>query len=93
MGTSFIVCPLFFWKDDIVSCLKNIKKNIDEKEKYTITNEELEKIKKRGIELKGLIEDAIRNKEFKKAQKYSYELADSIKFLRKVKKYADKTVK
>lgn len=74
-----------------MSCLKKIKKNIDDKEKYTISNEELENYKKRGYVLKELIEKAIKNKEYKKAKEYSCELAENIKFLRKVKKYADKT--
>lgn len=75
-----------------MSCFRKINRNIKEKEKYTITDEELEKIKNRGIELKSLIENALKNGDYKKAQEYSYELADSIKYLRKVKKYADKTI-
>lgn len=70
--------------------LRKFKKNLEEKEKYTITKEELEKMKLRGYELKELIEESIKNKEYKKAQQYSLELSDNIKFLRKVKKYADK---
>lgn len=69
---------------------RKFKKNLEEKEKYTITKEELEKMKLRGFELKELIEESIKNKEYKKAQQYSLELSDNIKFLRKVKKYADK---
>ena len=75
-----------------MSCFRKINRNIKEKEKYTITDEELEKIKNRGIELNSLIENALKNGDYKKAQEYSYELADSIKYLRKVKKYADKTI-
>ena len=74
-----------------MSCLKKIKKNIDDKEKYTISNEELENYKKRGYILKELIEKAIKNKDYKKVKEYSCELAENIRFLRKVKKYADKT--
>lgn len=70
--------------------LRKFKKNLEEKEKYTLTKEELEKMKLRGFELKELIEVSIKNKEYKKAQQYSLELSDNIKFLRKVKKYADK---
>lgn len=70
--------------------LRKFKKNLEVKGKYTITKEELEKMKLRGFELKELIEESIKNKEYKKAQQYSLELADNIKFLRKIKKYADK---
>lgn len=70
---------------------KKIKKNIENKEKYKISTEELENYKKRGFELKELIEKATKNKEYKKVKEYSCELAENIKFLRKVKKYADKT--
>lgn len=70
--------------------LRKFKKKLEEKEKYTITKEELEKMKLRGYELKELIEESIKNKEYKKTQQYSLELSDNIKFLRKVKKYADK---
>lgn len=73
-----------------MSCLRKIKKNIENKEKYKISKEELENYKKRGFELKELIEKAFKNKEYKKSKEYSCELAENIKFLRKVKKYADK---
>lgn len=70
---------------------KMFKKKIEDKEKYKISNVELEEYKKRGFELQGLVKKALDNKDYKKAKEYSMELADIIKFLRMVKKYADKT--
>lgn len=74
-----------------MSILKRFKKEKEETEKYIISNEELEKYKNRGIELKDLIKEALRNQDYTLAKEYSCELADIIKFLRKVKKYANKT--
>ena len=71
--------------------IKKIKKEIDNKEKYSfISEEELEQLKNRGIELKGLVDESLRNKDFKSARDYSIELAEIIKKLRKYKKYAKK---
>lgn len=73
-----------------MSKLKMFKKNIEDKEKYKISNEQLEEYKKRGYELQSLVNQALKDKDYKKAKEYSLELADIIKFLRKVKKYANK---
>jgi len=74
-----------------MSKLKMFKKNIEDKEKYKISNEQLEEYKKRGYELQSLVNQSLKDKDYKKAKEYSLELADIIKFLRKVKKYANKT--
>lgn len=83
---------LFFRKEDFMGrYIKKIKKEIDNKEKYSfISEEELEQLKNRGIELKGLVDESLRNKDFKSARDYSIELAEIIKKLRKYKKYAKK---
>ena len=65
--------------------------NLRKKEDYLfISEQELEQLKNRGIELKGLIEQSLRNKDFKSARDYSIELAEIIKKVRKYKKYAKK---
>lgn len=65
--------------------------NLRKKEDYSfISEQELEQLKNRGIELKGLIEQSLKNKDFKSARDYSIELAEIIKKLRKYKKYAKK---
>lgn len=70
---------------------KKILKEKDNKEKYSfISEEDLNAKKNRGIELKGLIEKALKEKDYKSAQKYSIELAEIIKEVRKYKKYAKK---
>lgn len=74
-----------------MSKLKSIKKNIENREKYKISNEELEEYKKRGFELQGLVKKSLDDKDYKKAKEYAFELAEIIKFLKKVKKYANKT--
>ena len=75
----------------MVNFLKKIKKEIDNKEKYSfITEEELEQLKNRGIELKALVDESLKNKDYKSARDYSLELAEIIKKLRKYKKYAKK---
>ena len=55
-----------------------------------LTEEELDQLKNRVIELKGLIDEALKNKDYKSARDYSLELAEIIKKLRKYKKYAKK---
>lgn len=74
-----------------MSKLNMFKKNIEDKEKYKISNEELEEYKKRGYELQSLVNQALKDKDYKKAKEYAFELAEIIKFLKKVKKYANKT--
>ena len=74
-----------------MSFSRKIKKNIENEEKYKISNEELEEYKKRGYELQSLVNQALKDKDYKKAKEYAFELAEIIKFLKKVKKYANKT--
>ena len=62
----------------------------NKKEDYSITEDELNGWLDRGIELKNLFDESMKNKDYKSAQKYSLELADIIKKLRKYKKYAKK---
>lgn len=67
--------------------LKNIKKQ----EKYSfISEDELKRMNDRGIELKNLVDNDIKNKDYKSARDHSVELANIIKELRKYKKYAKK---
>ena len=74
-----------------MSKLNMFKKNIEDKEKYKISNQQLEEYKKRGYELQSLVNQALKDKDYKKAKEYAFELAEIIKFLKKVKKYANKT--
>lgn len=58
------------------------------KEDYSFLSEdELIELNNRGLELKNLFDESMRNKDYKSAQKYSLELADIIKKLRKYKQY------
>ena len=67
--------------------LKNIKKQ----EKYSfISEDELKRMNDRGIELKNLVDNDIKNKDYKSARDHSLELANIIKELRKYKRYAKK---